>query len=55
MLLDENLMEISHTSPLYLRDHSKLILRTALWNDSECREPRGPMRAEGVRAGAELP
>jgi 1-phosphatidylinositol-3-phosphate 5-kinase len=34
VLLDENLMEISHTSPLYLRDHAKLILRTALWNDT---------------------
>lgn len=35
VLLDENLMEVSHTSPLYLRDHSKRILRTALWNDSK--------------------
>lgn len=34
VLLDENLMEISHTAPLYLRDHSKRILRTALWNDT---------------------
>lgn len=28
-------MEVSNTAPLYLRDHSKRILRTALWNDSE--------------------
>lgn len=27
-------MEVSNTAPLYLRDHSKRILRTALWNDS---------------------
>ncbi|KAL1412846.1 Mitochondrial distribution and morphology protein 12 [Vanrija albida] len=34
VLLDENLMELSYTNPLYLRDHSKRILRTALWNDT---------------------
>lgn len=34
VLLDENLLEVSHTHPLYLRDHSKRILRTALWNDT---------------------
>jgi 1-phosphatidylinositol-3-phosphate 5-kinase len=34
VLLDENLMEMSYTAPLYLRDHSKRILRTALWNDT---------------------
>lgn len=34
VLLDENLLEVSHTNPLYLRDHSKRILRTALWNDT---------------------
>lgn len=34
MLLDENLLEVSYTNPLYLRDHSKGILRAALWNDT---------------------
>jgi 1-phosphatidylinositol-3-phosphate 5-kinase len=27
-------METAYTAPLYLRDHSKRILRTALWNDT---------------------
>lgn len=34
VLLDENLMEIAHRQPLFLRDHSKVIFRTALWNDT---------------------
>ncbi|WWD18488.1 hypothetical protein CI109_102940 [Kwoniella shandongensis] len=34
VLLDENLMEIVYKHPLYLRDHSKRILRTALFNDT---------------------
>ncbi|OCF33504.1 1-phosphatidylinositol-3-phosphate 5-kinase [Kwoniella heveanensis BCC8398] len=34
VLLDENLMEIVYKHPLYLRDHAKRILRTALFNDT---------------------
>ncbi|WVQ85092.1 hypothetical protein IAT38_007256 [Cryptococcus sp. DSM 104549] len=34
VLLDENLMEIVYKHPLYLRDQSKRILRTALFNDT---------------------
>ncbi|KAK8858596.1 hypothetical protein IAR55_002825 [Kwoniella newhampshirensis] len=34
VLLDENLMEIVYKHPFYLRDHSKRILRTALFNDT---------------------
>ncbi|WWC70740.1 uncharacterized protein I206_104691 [Kwoniella pini CBS 10737] len=34
VLLDENLMEIVYKHPLYLKDHSKKILRTALFNDT---------------------
>ncbi|KZT72925.1 hypothetical protein DAEQUDRAFT_722557 [Daedalea quercina L-15889] len=34
VLLDENLVETAHLSPFYLREHSKRILRGALYNDS---------------------
>jgi len=34
VLLDENLVQMSHTSPLFVREHSKRILRSALYNDS---------------------
>ncbi|WVO12616.1 hypothetical protein L204_100221 [Cryptococcus depauperatus] len=34
VLLDENLLEIIYKHPLYLRDQSKRILRTALFNDT---------------------
>lgn len=35
VLLDENLVEAAHTNPFYLREHSKRILRGALYNDSK--------------------
>ena len=34
VLLDENLMEIAYKHPLYLREHSKRILRSAVFNDT---------------------
>lgn len=34
VLLDENLARYVQTAPLYVREHSKRILRTALYNDS---------------------
>ncbi|KAK0552680.1 Mitochondrial distribution and morphology protein 12 [Tilletia horrida] len=34
VLLDENLVELAYQSPLFVRDHSKRLLRAALWNDS---------------------
>ncbi|CAG8470457.1 8558_t:CDS:10 [Ambispora gerdemannii] len=34
VLLDENLLELLHDKPLYLREHSKRILRASLWNDT---------------------
>ncbi|EIW66777.1 hypothetical protein TREMEDRAFT_34462 [Tremella mesenterica DSM 1558] len=34
VLLDENLLEIAYKHPLYLRDHSKRVLRLALYNDT---------------------
>lgn len=34
VLLDENLMEIIRESPLYIREHSKRLLRTSVWNDT---------------------
>ncbi|THH30631.1 hypothetical protein EUX98_g3545 [Antrodiella citrinella] len=34
VLLDENLVETAHLAPFYLREHSKRILRGALFNDS---------------------
>ncbi|OCH90065.1 hypothetical protein OBBRIDRAFT_731550 [Obba rivulosa] len=35
VLLDENLVETAHLTPFYLREHSKRILRGALYNDSK--------------------
>ncbi|KZT08628.1 uncharacterized protein LAESUDRAFT_757348 [Laetiporus sulphureus 93-53] len=35
VLLDENLVETAHLAPFYLREHSKRILRGALFNDSK--------------------
>jgi len=35
VLLDENLNETAHLAPIYLREHSKRILRGALSNDSK--------------------
>ncbi|KAG5718705.1 1-phosphatidylinositol-3-phosphate 5-kinase FAB1 [Termitomyces sp. T112] len=35
VLLDENLVEMAHLNPFYLREHSKRILRGALYNDSK--------------------
>ncbi|KZT27581.1 hypothetical protein NEOLEDRAFT_1060572 [Neolentinus lepideus HHB14362 ss-1] len=35
VLLDENLVEVAHLIPFYLREHSKRILRGALYNDSK--------------------
>ncbi|KAG0707565.1 hypothetical protein DFH29DRAFT_994993 [Suillus ampliporus] len=35
VLLDENLVETAHLSPFYLREHSKRILRGALYNDTK--------------------
>ncbi|EPQ60145.1 hypothetical protein GLOTRDRAFT_134891 [Gloeophyllum trabeum ATCC 11539] len=35
VLLDENLVEVAHLVPFYLREHSKRILRGALYNDSK--------------------
>ncbi|PPQ76989.1 hypothetical protein CVT25_014806 [Psilocybe cyanescens] len=35
VLLDENLVEAAHLNPFYLREHSKRILRGALYNDSK--------------------
>ncbi|KAF9451376.1 hypothetical protein P691DRAFT_724173 [Macrolepiota fuliginosa MF-IS2] len=34
VLLDENLVQTAHLNPFYLREHSKRILRGALYNDS---------------------
>ncbi|KAH0837960.1 hypothetical protein J3R83DRAFT_6197 [Lanmaoa asiatica] len=35
VLLDENLVETAYLSPFYLKEHSKRILRGALYNDSK--------------------
>ncbi|TFK94955.1 hypothetical protein K466DRAFT_508385 [Polyporus arcularius HHB13444] len=35
VLLDENLVQTAHMTPFYLREHSKRILRGALFNDSK--------------------
>ncbi|KAI0785293.1 hypothetical protein BC629DRAFT_1582350 [Irpex lacteus] len=35
VLLDENLVETAHLNPFYLREHSKRIMRGALFNDSK--------------------
>lgn len=34
VLLDENLLQSAHLQPLFLREHSKRMLRSALYNDS---------------------
>ncbi|KAK9768053.1 Mitochondrial distribution and morphology protein 12 [Basidiobolus ranarum] len=34
VLLDENLMEFAFQSPLFIREHSKNLLRTSVWNDT---------------------
>ncbi|PWZ01426.1 hypothetical protein BCV70DRAFT_198857 [Testicularia cyperi] len=34
VLLDENLIESSHLSPIFIREHSKKLLRASLYNDS---------------------
>ncbi|KDN36771.1 hypothetical protein K437DRAFT_260021 [Tilletiaria anomala UBC 951] len=34
VLQDENLVELAHQNPLFVREHSKRLLRAALWNDS---------------------
>ncbi|VDB86931.1 unnamed protein product [Peniophora sp. CBMAI 1063] len=35
VLLDENLVQAAHMAPFYVREHSKRILRGALYNDSK--------------------
>ncbi|GJJ05894.1 hypothetical protein Clacol_000081 [Clathrus columnatus] len=35
VLLDENLVKTAHLNPLYIREHSKRILRATLWNDTK--------------------
>ncbi|KAH8835651.1 hypothetical protein DL96DRAFT_1575071 [Flagelloscypha sp. PMI_526] len=35
VLLDENLVEAAHENPFYLREHSKRIIRGALYNDTK--------------------
>ncbi|KAJ7070594.1 hypothetical protein C8F01DRAFT_1106988, partial [Mycena amicta] len=35
VLLDENLVQAAHLAPFYLREHSKRILRGALYNDTK--------------------
>ncbi|OLL23388.1 1-phosphatidylinositol 3-phosphate 5-kinase fab1 [Neolecta irregularis DAH-3] len=34
VLLDENLVEFIYESPLFIREHSKRLLRASLWNDT---------------------
>lgn len=34
VLLDENLIETSHLNPIFIREHSKKLLRASLYNDS---------------------
>ncbi|KAI8907211.1 hypothetical protein EDD86DRAFT_192392 [Gorgonomyces haynaldii] len=34
VLLDENLVEFIYESPLFIREHSKKILRASVWNDT---------------------
>ncbi len=34
VLQDENLVEMAHQNPFFVREHSKRTLRAALWNDS---------------------
>lgn len=35
VLLDENLVQMTHAAPFYLREHGKRMLRGALWNDTK--------------------
>ncbi|EJD52194.1 hypothetical protein AURDEDRAFT_181710 [Auricularia subglabra TFB-10046 SS5] len=35
VLLDENLVQTAHLNPLFVREHSKRILRSAIWNDTK--------------------
>ncbi|KAG9121149.1 1-phosphatidylinositol-3-phosphate 5-kinase [Ceratobasidium sp. 392] len=35
VLLDENLVQASYIEPYYLREHTKRILRGAIWNDTQ--------------------
>ena len=34
VLLDENLVEFIYESPLFIREHSKKVLRASVWNDT---------------------
>lgn len=34
VLLDENLVEFIYESPLFIREHSKRLLRASVWNDT---------------------
>jgi 1-phosphatidylinositol-3-phosphate 5-kinase len=34
VLLDENMIEFIYESPLFVREHSKKLLRASLWNDT---------------------
>lgn len=34
VLQDENLVELAQSNPLFVREHSKRLIRAALWNDS---------------------
>jgi 1-phosphatidylinositol-3-phosphate 5-kinase len=34
VLLDENMVEFIYESPLFVREHSKKLLRASLWNDT---------------------
>ncbi|EJU00051.1 hypothetical protein DACRYDRAFT_117647 [Dacryopinax primogenitus] len=34
VLLDENLVQSAHLTPWYIREHTKCMLRAALWNDT---------------------
>ncbi|KAG8788159.1 1-phosphatidylinositol-3-phosphate 5-kinase [Serendipita sp. 397] len=35
VLLDENLVQMTHAAPFYLHEHGKRMLRGALWNDTK--------------------
>lgn len=34
VLLDENMVEFIYESPLFVREHSKKLLRASVWNDT---------------------
>lgn len=34
VLLDENMVEFIYESPLFVREHSKKLLRSSVWNDT---------------------